>query len=55
MSIMQEVQITYKMLRSEDTENRECRLLESISDNYGKYVMTTDISFKNEMVLCMSI
>ena len=36
------VQIAYKMLQSKDTEDREYRPLESIRDNYGKYVMTTD-------------
>lgn len=36
------VQVTYKMLQSKDTENREYRPLESIRDNYKKYVMTTD-------------
>lgn len=36
------VQVAYKMLQSEDTENREYRPLESIRDNYRKYVMTTD-------------
>lgn len=30
------------MLQSEDTENREYRPLESIRDNYRKYVVTTD-------------
>lgn len=36
------VQVEYKMLQSRDTENREYRPLESIRDNYRKYVMTTD-------------
>lgn len=36
------VQVTYKMLQSKDTEDREYRPLESIRDNYKKYVMTTD-------------
>lgn len=36
------VQVAYKMLQSRDTENREYRPLESIRDNYRKYVMTTD-------------
>lgn len=36
------VQVAYKMLQSTDTENREYRPLESIRDNYRKYVMTTD-------------
>lgn len=36
------VQVAYKMLQSKDTEDREYRPLESIRDNYRKYVMTTD-------------
>lgn len=36
------VQVAYKMLQSRDTENKEYRPLESIRDNYRKYVMTTD-------------
>lgn len=36
------VQIAYKMLQNKDTEDREYRPLESIRDNYRKYVMTTD-------------
>lgn len=36
------VQMAYKMLQSKDTEDREYRPLESIRDNYKKYVMTTD-------------
>lgn len=36
------VQVAYKMLQSKDTEDREYRPLESIRDNYKKYVMTTD-------------
>ncbi len=41
------------LIKTLKTENVD--YLKSIRDNYGKYVMTTDISFKNEMVLCMSI
>lgn len=36
------VQVAYKMLQSKDTEDREYKPLESIRDNYKKYVMTTD-------------
>ena len=36
------VQVAYKMLQSKETEDREYRPLESIRDNYRKYVMTTD-------------
>lgn len=36
------VQVAYKMLQSKDTEDCEYRPLESIRDNYRKYVMTTD-------------
>lgn len=36
------VQVAYKMMQSKDTEDREYRPLESIRDNYKKYVMTTD-------------
>ena len=36
------VQVAYKILQSKDTEDREYRPLESIRDNYRKYVVTTD-------------
>lgn len=37
------VQVAYTILESKETENRECRSLESVSgDNYPKYVMTAD-------------
>ena len=36
------VQVAYTIMQSEDTENREYRALESIKDNYAKYVATTD-------------
>ncbi len=36
------VQVAYTIMQSEDTENREYRPLESIRDNYAKYVATTD-------------
>ncbi len=36
------VQVAYTIMQSEDTENREYRPLESIRDNYAKYVVTTD-------------
>ncbi|MDO5329776.1 MAG: ATP-binding protein [Coriobacteriia bacterium] len=37
------VQVTYMMLDSLETENREYRPLEKIPDNYPKYVMSNDI------------
>ena len=36
------VQVAYTILQSVDTENREYKPLESIADNYPKYVVTTD-------------
>ena len=36
------VQVAYTIMQSEETENREYRPLESINDNYTKYVATTD-------------
>ncbi len=36
------VQVAYTIIESIDTENREYRPLESIRDNYAKYVATTD-------------
>lgn len=36
------VQVAYKILQSKETEDREYRPLESIRDNYRKYVVTTD-------------
>ena len=36
------IQVSYKMLQSREAEDREYRVLESIRDNYRKYVMTTD-------------
>ncbi len=36
------VQVAYSILQSRETENREYRPLESVKDNYPKYVMTTD-------------
>ena len=36
------VQVAYTIMQSKDTENREYRPLESIKDNYEKYVATTD-------------
>jgi hypothetical protein len=36
------VQVAYTILQSEDTENREYKPLESINDNYAKYVATID-------------
>ncbi len=36
------VQVAYKMLQNKGTEDREYRPLESIRDNYKKYVVTTD-------------
>lgn len=36
------IQVAYTILSSKETENREYRPLESIKDNYPKYVITTD-------------
>ena len=36
------VQVAYTILNSEQTENREYRSLETVKDNYPKYVVTTD-------------
>jgi len=36
------VQVSYTILSSEDTENREYAPLEKIKDNFPKYVLTTD-------------
>lgn len=36
------VQVAYTILSSKETENREYRSLESIRDNYPRYVVTTD-------------
>lgn len=36
------VQVSYTINESKETENREYRPLESIKDNYPKYVITTD-------------
>lgn len=40
------VQVAYTILQSEDTENREYRPLESIRDNYSKYVATADYTLQ---------
>ena len=36
------VQVAYSILQSIETEDREYRPLESVKDNYPKYMMTTD-------------
>ena len=36
------IQVAYTIISSKDIEDREYRPLESIRDNYPKYVMTTD-------------
>ena len=36
------VQVAYTIMQSKETEDREYRVLESIRDNYAKYVATTD-------------
>ena len=36
------VQVAYTIALSKETEDREYRALETIKDNYAKYVMTTD-------------
>ncbi len=40
------VQVAYTILQSEDTENREYKPLENISDNYAKYVATADYTLQ---------
>lgn len=40
------VQVAYTILQSEDTENREYKPLESINDNYAKYVATVDYTLQ---------
>ncbi len=40
------IQVAYTIMQSEDTENREYRPLESIKDNYAKYVVTTDYTLQ---------
>jgi hypothetical protein len=40
------VQVAYTILQSEDTENREYKPLESINDNYAKYVATIDYTLQ---------
>lgn len=40
------VQVSYAILGSEETENREYRPLETIRDNYAKYVVTTDYTLQ---------
>ena len=41
------VQVAYRISDSKDTEEREYRPLETIRDNYAKYVMTTDYLLQN--------
>ena len=40
------IQAAYTIMLSEETENREYKPLESIRDNYRKYVATTDYSLQ---------
>ena len=40
------IQVAYTILASKDTENREYRPLETIRDNYPRYVVTTDFLFQ---------
>ncbi len=41
------VQVSYTILASEETEDREYRPLEMIKDNYPKYVLTMDTLFQH--------
>lgn len=41
------VQVSYTIMQSKETEDREYRPLESIKDNYDKYVITTDYALQN--------
>ena len=36
------IQVAYKIALSKETEDREYRPLESIKDNYPRYIVTTD-------------
>ena len=36
------VQVSYTILASKETEDREYRVLENIRDNYPKYILTAD-------------
>ncbi len=49
------LQIAYTILDTIKTEDREYAPLESIKDNYPKYVLTTDFLIQNEMELFMLI
>lgn len=40
------VQVAYTIMQSEETENRKYRPLESVNDNYAKYVATTDYTLQ---------
>ena len=40
------IQVAYTILESKDTEDREYRSLETIKDNYPRYVVTTDFLFQ---------
>ena len=40
------IQVAYTILASEETEDREYRSLETIKDNYPRYVVTTDSLFQ---------
>lgn len=41
------VQVAYTISESQKTEDREYAPLESITDNYPKYVLTTDYLLQN--------
>ncbi len=41
------VQVSYTIMQSRETEDREYKPLESIKDNYAKYVLTTDYALQN--------
>ena len=40
------IQVAYTILASKETEDREYRPLETITDNYPRYVITTDLLFQ---------
>ena len=40
------VQVAYSILRSQETLDREFKPLESVKDNYPKYIMTLDYLFQ---------
>lgn len=46
------IQVAYTIALSKETEDREYRPLESIKDNYPKYVITTDYLLQQRNGIC---